>query len=105
LLSISLSKIDIYSNGLLIGPDKCNLKAYNQSRPIFLDNFRDILFESVIYPKEWCPLIFQNSKIRQLVFRDIANSLINSNSLQFSNQTEVSIKLKANLKLFIYYDT
>jgi hypothetical protein len=59
---IIFSKLDAYSNSVLIDSDKCDLETYNTSTN-FIQNFDAITIHDVIYPKKWCPYFFKNSKI------------------------------------------
>ena len=107
-LNIYLSKMEVYLNQKRLESNDCNLLVY--TKRTFLDSFYSITFANVLYPTKMCPYIFLNSKVVQLFFRDISNSLINKNRLRFDevleeNGENLSLKYLENLQLVVQYET
>jgi hypothetical protein len=82
ILIFYLSSLEIYSNGRQIVDNQCDYSI--SSKNMFLNSFYAIYFDTVIYPKKWCPYFFTNtSSISRFLFQDISNSFIKSNRLKF----------------------
>ena len=107
-LGISLSKFDIYSNRTLVDYSQCDPLAYNNTNRFF-NSFFSILFESVVYPKTWCPYFFLDSKIAKLEFKSVTNSFINMNRLHFwsvdTRTSHVFAKFLKWLSFDVFYET
>ncbi len=82
-LFVYLSNMDIYLAQTLIELVDCSSIKYNGNKRTFFNYFYGVYFSKVIYPKQWCPYFFMNSKIITISFEDIANSFINKNRLEF----------------------
>ncbi len=86
ILVVYLSSIEIYSDGRQIVGNQCPYanSSSSSSTNTFLNSFYAIYFDTVIYPKQWCPHFFTNtSSINRFLFQDISNSFIKSNRLKF----------------------
>ena len=62
----------------------------------FFNSFYGINFVNTVYPKQWCPYAFINSKIAHLIFADVANSFLKQNRLNFLhlNQSIINLEMK-----------
>lgn len=106
-LSIYYSKLDIYSNSILIDLDECNLNAYNSKTNFFRFAFT-ISIQNVNYPRIWCPYFFHNFDLSRLYFFEITNSFLIKNRLNFfqlNESTNVCIKYLRKLEFGIQYES
>jgi hypothetical protein len=104
-LNIFLSKMNVYSNQTLVdSANHCNLSVYRSVKKTFLNSFNTISFVNVVYPPKWCPYLFSNSNVVQLIFRDITNSFINKNNLQFYELSEEMIHGLRNTLINAQFD-
>ena len=77
-LCIFFSKLNVYSNSILIESNKCDLETFNMSNN-FAQYIFSIGFQMVEYPKIWCPFFFLNFDLSRLHFFEITNNFLISN--------------------------
>jgi hypothetical protein len=99
------SKLDAYSNSLLIDADKCDLETYNTTSN-YLQYFYGITVYDVYFPKKWCPLFFRNFDLVDIVFFDIKNSFLMKNRVNFHrlNSSNIYLKYLLSLQLIMTFE-
>jgi hypothetical protein len=99
------SKLDAYSNSLLIDSDKCDLETYNTTSN-YLQYFYGITIYDVYYPKKWCPYFFKNFDLAYIVFFDIKNSFLMKNRVNFHqlNSSNIYLKYLLSLQLIMTFE-
>ncbi len=92
-LNILHSNLDTYSNSHLISSDDCNLEKYNGTIN-FLKMFTEIRIHQSSYPQKWCPYFFRDFDITDLLLKDIKNSFLSKNRLNFYQLNSSFVFLK-----------
>jgi hypothetical protein len=105
-LNVFHSNLDTYSNLNLINSDDCNLEKYNKTIDFF-KMFTEIRVHHSRYPQKWCPYFFRDFDITDLVLKDIKNSFLSKNRLNFYqlNSSFIFLKNFCVLQLVMTYDT
>ena len=79
------SKFVFYLNRKIITNETCNVENFNGKTNNYFGSFYIVYFDDfTLYDTKICPYVFHNSKIADLVLKNIANSLIFRNKLEFS---------------------
>jgi hypothetical protein len=105
-LHIFHSNLDTYSNSVLINSDECSLEKYNRTIH-FIKFMYGIRFHQSRYPQKWCPYFFKDFDAVNLVLKEIKNSFLSKNRLNFYqlNTTFVFLKKLYALQLIMTYET
>ena len=98
LFSMSFSDFSFYSNEKPFKQSICDTTFLSSS--LFFRNLIGLTLRKVNYPPYICPIIFKESKIRIIIFDDIANSFLSRNTLRFS---KISTREAFNLGIFNLY--
>jgi hypothetical protein len=106
---IFLSKLDTYSNSVLIDSNKCDPETYySNTSTNFARYFYGITIYDVYYPQKWCPYFFQNFDVVNLALFDIKNSFLIKNRLNFYKLTtppsNVNLKHLLSLQLIMTFE-
>jgi hypothetical protein len=105
-LHIFHSNLDTYSNATLIKSDDCNLENYNRSIS-FIRFMYGIRIHQSRYPQKWCPYFFTGFDAVNLVLKEIKNSFLSKNRLNFYqlNTSHVLLRKLYALQLIMTYET
>ena len=104
-LGVFFSTIDTYfSNGSKTSADDCNQRIFARKTNLY-QPFSSIIFKTVIYPKNICPLVFKDTLANEFYFGDITNSYIIKNPLNFIKTNETKqLPYLAVILLDMYYE-
>lgn len=100
-LFLNNSRLNFYYSKQLIETSLCNQNYFNSNfRPLFSAFNRIYLDSTINYPRRICPLLFQNSNIKQLVTYQITDS----NRLNFIDSTDYE-NVKFNIEQLDIYNS
>jgi hypothetical protein len=90
-------EFDFYRNGTLLTEENCTRENFDRNMTGYFGDIRKIMLgENAFYGNKVCPYVFINTKLYQIIFNKITNSLIFKNRLEFMDIGKEEIDLGTN---------